>query len=375
MPKAIILGGNEMARSKNNLDSNEKMSSRNMPACCSLPVIPDRHLDSNIDPNRELLIRYIEKKWVNHTVLHYHFLTTPKSWSGSDIQKQVVRESFKQWKNLGIGLAFNEVSNSAEAEIRIGFQPGSSWSYVGRDAVDLVPDINDRTMNFGWDLTTTYGRDTALHEIGHALGFPHEHQNPNAGIVWNEETVYSYFNGSPNFWDRDKTYYNIIRKILPAAVAGSQWDKDSIMHYQFEAGLIITPKRYQSQPLIPTDGLSNIEIKEVRKFYPKKTKKKVQELKPYLSELVQIYPGEQIDFLIQPEVSRKYVIQTFGNIDTVMILFENINGEPVYIAGDDDSGTNFNSMIENRLLYGRTYHLRLRLYYSEKSGHGAIMLW
>ena len=76
------------------------------------------------------------------------------------------------------------MSTSAEAEIRIGFQPGSSWSYVGRDAIDLVSDFNERTMNFGWDLTTSYGCDTALHEIGHALGFPHEHQNPNAGIIW-----------------------------------------------------------------------------------------------------------------------------------------------------------------------------------------------
>ena len=29
--------------------------------------------------------------------------------------------------------------------------------------------------------------DTALHGIGHTLGLPHEHQNPNAGIVWDVE--------------------------------------------------------------------------------------------------------------------------------------------------------------------------------------------
>jgi len=110
-------------------------------------------------------------------------------------------------------LAFNEVKTTAEAEIRIGFQLGSSWSYVGRDAIDLVSDFNERTMNFGWDLTTDYERDTALHEIGHALGFPHEHQNPNAGIIWNEKAVYSYFSGPPNFWRRDNIYHNIIRKI------------------------------------------------------------------------------------------------------------------------------------------------------------------
>ena len=344
------------------------------PSCC-LPVVPDRQLDDNIDPNRESLIRYVEKKWVNHTVLHYHFLDAPDAWQGDESQKQIVRESFAAWKALGIGLEFREVGASADAEIRIAFEPGGSWSYVGRDAIDLISNHNDRTMNFGWNLTTSYGRDTALHEIGHALGFPHEHQNPNAGIVWDEEAVYSYFNGPPNNWNRDKAYHNVIRKISPTAVRGSQWDKDSIMHYQFPAGLIVTPEQYQNQPLIPAAGLSDMDIDEVRYFYPGETEPQIPELKPYLSQLVQIDPGEQLDFLIQPIVSRKYTMQTFGDLDTVMVLFEDVDGEPVYLAGDDDSGTNFNAQIEMRLMRGRTYYLRLRLYYANTTGQGAVMLW
>ncbi len=342
---------------------------------CSLPVVPDRPLDANIDPNRESLIRYIEKKWVNHTVLHYNFLDAPDTWQGDESQKQVVRESFIEWKELDIGLEFKEVSDSADAEIRIAFESGGSWSYVGRDAIDLITDPNDRTMNFGWDLTTPYGRDTALHEIGHALGFPHEHQNPNAGIVWNEDAVYSYFGGPPNYWNRDKAFYNIIRKISPAAVQGSQWDKDSIMHYQFSAGMIIIPEQYQDQPLIPAAGLSSFDINEVKKFYPEETEPQVPELKPFLSQLIHIDPGEQLDFVIQPRVSRKYTMQTFGNLDTVMVLFEDADGEQVYLSGDDDSGTNFNARIETRLIRGRTYYLRLRLYYTHGTGQGAVMLW
>lgn len=343
--------------------------------CCSLPVVPARQLDANIDANRESLIRYIEKKWVNYTVLHYHFLDAPEAWQGDESQKQVVRESFMEWKELGIGLEFKEVSDPADAEIRIAFEPGGSWSYVGRDAIDLVPNPNDRTMNFGWNLTTPYGRDTALHEIGHALGFPHEHQNPHAGIVWDEEAVYSYFSGPPNNWNRDKAFYNVIRKISPAAVQGSQWDKDSIMHYQFPAGLIVTPEHYQDHPLIPVAGLSNIDIKEVKKFYPEEPEPRIPELKPYLSQIVQIDPGEQLNFVIKPSVSRKYTIQTFGNLDTVMVLFEDVDGEPVYLSGDDDSGTNFNARIEVRLMRGRTYWLRLRLYYAHATGQGTVMLW
>lgn len=342
---------------------------------CNLPPVEPRKLDPNIDSNRESLIRYIEKKWVNHTVLHYHFLRNPSNLRGPEAQMQAVRDAFAEWKGLDIGLEFVEVDTPADAEFRIGFEPGGAWSYVGRDCVDLVPDRNQQTMNFGWDLTTPYGRDTALHEIGHALGFPHEHQNPNAGIVWDEEAVYRNFSQSPNFWDRDRTFHNIIRKISPQAVAGSTWDRNSVMHYQFQAGLILQPSEFQNSPLIPASGLSDMDKSEVKKFYPPKSPVQWPELEPFLSHLLDMQPGEQLDFIIKPEVSRRYTMQTFGGMDTVMVLFEDDAGESIFLAGDDDSGSNYNSKIELRLIKGRTYFLRLRLYSAGASGVGGVMLW
>ena len=92
-----------------NQTNNSQKSNDNKALCCGLPIVPDRQLDSNIDPNRASLIRYIEKKWVNHTVLHYHFLDTPEAWQGNELQKEVVKESFQEWKDLGIGLEFKEL--------------------------------------------------------------------------------------------------------------------------------------------------------------------------------------------------------------------------------------------------------------------------
>ena len=254
------------------------------------------------------------------------FFTDPHQWVGAENQNQAVRDAFKHWKNLGIGLEFEEVQDAEEAEIRIGFQHGAgSWSYVGRDAVDYVSDPSRRTMNFGWDLTTSYGRDTALHEIGHALGFPHEHQNPSAGIVWNVNAVIDEFSGPPNCWDEDKIRRNILRKINPLLVEGSAWDPNSIMHYRFREGLILKPERYQGEPLIPNPGLSQADIAQVQTFYPQ-LGPSVPELRALQSATLSVGVGEQADFIVKPKASRKYTIQTFGSADTVIVLFEQLDG-------------------------------------------------
>lgn len=342
---------------------------------CELPMVPERPLDEVFDPNRAALIRYNEKKWLNGTVLHYYFFEAPAAWKGSAAQKQAVREAFQHWKDLGLGLEFVEADRPENAEVRIAFQPGGSWSYIGRDIL-TVRDPLDRTTNFGWDLTTPYGRDTALHEIGHVLGFPHEHQNPQAGIVWNEPAVLQYFKGSPNFWGEEKIRWNILRKIPAQEVGGSDWDRHSIMHYRFEAGLINSPAQYKTQPLIPGGGLSETDIAEARGFYPPmQPEGSFGTLAPFVSQQIAIAAGQQLNFIVTTPYDRQYTIQTFGPIDTVMVLFEEIEGVPRLLAGDDNSGVDFNASLNVRLFRGRKYILRVRLFYAERAGNGAIMMW
>ncbi len=357
---------------------------------CQLPKVPVREFAGPINPFRVELIHILDKKWVNGTILHYYFFDKDtdgtnvrftdgssewRTWTTTEEEKAIVRNAFKLWKDIGLGLEFREVDSREEAEIRIGFMRGDgAWSYVGRDIIDLNIGRNNRTMNFGWDLTRHPREiDTAIHEIGHTLGFPHEHQNPNAGIVWDEEAVYDALAAPPNNWSRETTYFNIIRKLPADSVMGSTWDPDSVMHYPFGPGLIIEPENFRGG-VSPAPGLSEKDKSWALAFYPTIE----EEATPlYVVESVKLTmePGGQKNFVIQPLASRRYTIRTFGNADTVIVLFEEIEGELVFVAGSDDSAKDDNAEISIRLRKGTKYVLRIRLYFEDNAGETAVMYW
>lgn len=356
---------------------------------CSLRAGPEPDFGSGFDPVRTESIIVLRSKWVNGTNLHYYFFDRDTDgrnvlmvdgtrrfikWTTDEAEKDVVRAAFRKWKDLGVGLKFEEVDDRNQAEFRIGFERGDGyWSFLGRDVLDHGS--NERTMNFGRNVAQrSNGMDTALHEIGHSLGLPHEHQSPFAGINWNDEAVYAALALPPNRWSRQRTFFNIIRKIAADDVQGSSWDRNSIMHYSFEAGLIDQPEDLRSG-LDPEPGLSDRDKIWIRTYYPPLDEDSETELKPFQPEFLSIAPGEQLNFVIRPLASRKYTIQTFGASDTVIVLFEEIDGEPVFVTADDDSAQDTNARIRIKLHQGRKYILRIRLYFRGASGETAVMMW
>jgi hypothetical protein len=337
---------------------------------------------------RASAINTLRDKWLNGTELTYYFYDQPGDgqtvmladgsqrfvpWVGPAEQKQAVRKAFDAWAKLGLGIRFREVASREQAMVRIGFMAGDgSWSYVGRALIDISAD--ERTMNIGWDVTADL--DTAIHEIGHTLGFNHEHQNPFSGIVWDEEKVYAALAAPPNRWSRQKTHFNILRKLDESTVEGTTWDPDSVMHYPFGPGLIQQPEKYRVEPLQPAGGLSARDIAQVRKIYPGQPPvDELGELALAESRRLQIAAGQQVDLRVTPQRTRLYQIATFGEADTLLAVFEDVAGELKFRGGDDDSGEDRNAQLKLRLLRGHSYVLRVRLYYAAAADETAVMWW
>ena len=303
----------------------------------------------DIDPGRMSAILEVGLVFVEGTVLRYYLS------GGSTAQKRIFREACEIWMANG-SLEFLETDDRTEAEIRVGFISGQGhWSYVGRAILEQP--VHSNTMN----LDTSADLDTMLHEIGHTLGLHHEHQNPNAGIEWDREAVYSALAASPNFWSRAKTDRNILNKLDVDSVQGSDWDPNSIMHYSFEEGLILRPEQYQDG-ITPKPGLTEKDKKWVRHFYGRAKERVLRVDRPIELKLS---GGDQINFKFTPKATGEYIFNTFGaDADTVVTVFKNGN-PPKFLDADDNSGDAMHSLLIMTLKKNVEYLIRLRLYWQE----------
>lgn len=280
----------------------------------------------------------------------------------------MVRDAFEKWMLLGIGLTFRDVPTPTTATLLIGRNQGDgSWSYVGTDVISNRR--NGCNMNFGWDLTTPWGNATALHEIGHALGLHHEHQNPYAGLVWDEAAVLEFYSGSPNNWDEDKIRYNILRKINPKEVKGTDWDPRSVMHYPFKDGLISAPAAWTNgTPRNYT--MSQPDVDWVRVSYPPLTN--AQPITSGSEAPLSLEPGAQDHFVFEPDESRPFTIGTRGRSDAKLTVYRVDSDKLRPVAQADDAAKDENASVQVHLEKGRRYLIATKTYYAGDTDRMAL---
>ena len=329
------------------------------------------------------------KQWSNGQVLPIHFM------SGSQSDHSQVMDWVQAWLDQ-VNLHFEWVDDPA-ALIRINFDAsGASWSYIGNDAT-LIPALQP-TMNFGWEID----RSTVLHEFGHMLGLGHEHQNPEGGIIWDEQAVIDDLSGPPNFWDEQSIRFNVLDKYGVDQVNGTDFDAESIMLYSFPGSWTLNMP--EGTPW--NTELSDVDESFISSQYPRSDEPgpdpgpdpdpvepdpvepdpvEPDPVEPDPVEPDPVEPddgsvmlpvvdpspleaeigsaGEEDVYTIVIEEEAKYEIETFGKTDLTMTLLR----DGVKIDFDDDGGRKYNSKIVRVLVPGE-YKVQIRHWSEDETG-------
>lgn len=330
-------------------------------------LLPERGRDGSSLPavgTRDYLAALREMMWEPGDILTVGFMPD----EGHPTVRENVERVAREWSEYA-NIAFDFVGdarpgpNGEVPQIRVGLRPGPAYSMLGRECEQVSP--KRRTMNLG-NLTTmtdwTELRRIVLHEFGHALGLIHEHQQPAAGIRWDEERVYALFGVEPFAWSRELVKKNILDRYAVDTTQFSEFDPHSIMLYPIPIDATL-------------DGFSsawNDELSSCDKAY-------VEELYPPDGDGTQTLVGDGtlIDvsfdrdtptrrFALVVDRPGRFEVQTEGSLDTLLDIRRE-GAADVIRENDESDAPGNNARLDVELLPGR-YVVRVWLYYPSATG-------
>lgn len=155
---------------------------------------------------------------------------------------------------------------SGDAEIRVTFDQGVAFSYVGTASRALSQE--KATMNLRLDSNSaeeSFAR-AVLHGFGHALGLKHVHQVTPSTIPWDLEALYYVYATDQN-WSKEEVDLNVLNLLAADTGPVSSSDGDSVMLYSIPGSLTTNEVNIQGQ-----GALTRADIDLVYESYPNSAK-------------------------------------------------------------------------------------------------------
>ena len=164
------------------------------------------------------------KMWKNGQTIKIKFV------SGSAANKKIAQKAFCDWSQYA-NINFVFVESGEDYRVGIDEPSGSytsGWSYIGTDCKYQTAQSISISLTWAKSVPESNKDRNALHEIGHSLGFLHEHQV--YPINWNRTEVDKYYHGIG--YTDDWIYTNIYKNWGTTGEAAFVIkDKSSIMTY------------------------------------------------------------------------------------------------------------------------------------------------
>lgn len=173
---------------------------------------------------------------------------------------------FNAWGGQSANVVFREASASL-AQVRVTRGPGGYWSYLGTDVLS-IRDKSKPTMNLqGFTMASREEefRRVVRHEVGHTLGYPHEHLRREVIGRLDPEKTLQYFRRTQG-WDDRTTRSNVLTPLEDRSIMGTpQADETSIMAYQLPGSIT-----RDGRPVVGGADINAADAAFCAKLYPRK---------------------------------------------------------------------------------------------------------